>query len=330
MIRLFDRFGALAMGLGVGLGLAVAGVAPAGAADDFPNHSIRFIIPFSAGQSADQVGRIPTEAASKFLPQPIVVEYRPGGQGAVGILEMINSKADGYTMAFCGITCYALPQMMDPAPFKVDDFVPVTTLVSTPVVLVARKDLGLKDVKAVVDSALANPDKLSIGLPGTASGTALTTHMFRAASKAPLHLVPYSDGTYMTDILAGRLDLIVITVGQAIEHVRAGNMVPLAVSGTTRSSLLPDVPTFKEAGFSGVEVTPAVHVVVPKGTPEKEIAILNAAYAKALREPELAEKLRSLAIEPVGDTPQEARKVVDDMIQAYGQVIRDNNIKMGR
>jgi tripartite-type tricarboxylate transporter receptor subunit TctC len=331
MLKVFDTLSRLARGLSLSLGLVVAaGIFPSYAAGDFPTRPIRFIIPFGAGQSADQVGRIPTEAAAKFLPQPIVVEYRPGGQGAVGILALINSKADGYTMGFCGITCYTLPQMMNPTPFKVDDFVPVSTLVSTPVVLVVRKDLGLETMKDIISYAHVNPGKLSIGLAGTGSGLALTTYMFRAASKADLHVIPYSGGDYVTDTLAGRLDLVFLTVGQAIEHIRAGTIKPLAVSGASRVSIIPDVPTFTEAGVPGVEVTPAVHAVVPKGTPEKAIRILNEAYAKALREPELVEKLRSLAIEPVGDTPEEAQKVVDTEIKEYGKVIRENNITLGR
>lgn len=309
------------------MGVLLAG-ASASVAEDFPTRSVRFIIPFQAGQGVDLLGRIPAEAASKHLPQPIVIEYRPGGQGAVGMLELITSKADGYTIGLCASTCYILPQLANPAPFKTDGFKPITTLVRTPFVLVARPTLEAPDLKHVIEKVKAEPAAISVGLPGVGSVLSIMNYVLQEAAQVKFHTVPYSASLEaLTDVVAGRLDLVFVTTGQAKEFIEAGKVKALAVTGAERNEHLPNVPTFGELGVSGMEATSSYQAVAPADTPDAVMKTLNTAFVTALKEPALIERLKQLSITPVGDSVEEARAVADTEIARYGQVIRDNNIK---
>jgi len=310
--------------------IAAAVVASAAMAQDpFPDHPIRVIVPFTAGSGTDVVARIVGENMSKTLGQPIIIENRPGAGGTVGAAVVAKSAPDGYTLLVHSAGHVANPAIYKELPYDtLRDFAGITPLASLPNVLVVAPAKGYKSVKDLVDYARANPGKLNYGSAGNGSATHMNAEIFRQAAKFDAVHVPYK-GTpeAMTEVMSQRIDFFFAPLSSALPQIKDGRLQALAVGTAKRSPLLPDVPTTVEAGYPKSEYVFWVALLAPAATPKPVVDKLNAQINKALADPAIHEKLRTLGAEPMPMQPAAFDAFLREETARMAQVVKAAGIK---
>ena len=308
--------------------LLLGGLAGPALSQAFPDRPIRLIVPFGPGGGTDLMARVIAEKAGDLLGKPVVVENRPGGGATLGIVALTQARPDGYTLAVCPPICATAPSLYDPAPFDpARAFAPVTALADLPLVLVAQRGLGVKDVQGLVSKARGLPQGLNYASPGAGSSNHLAAEALRRVTGLDMTNIPYRSGAAaLTDVVSGRVDIYFDTVASALPQIRAGTVVALGVTGAARATQLPEVPTMKEAGLAGFETSPRALLVAPAGTPEAVVARLNTVFGEALRDPSTARRLVETGAEPAGGTPAEASARLAEETARLGTLIRENRI----
>jgi len=277
--------------LGTAASAALTRPAPA---QDFPRRPIQLIVPFPAGGSTDVGARIVASIAEKDLGQPVIVVNRTGAAGQLGWTEAARAKPDGYTLAFINLpTMNAV--ILDPerkAMFGLDSFVPVVNQVLDPSLLWVRADSRFKSMADLVAAAKQAPNTISASIIGILSDDHFATLMLREATGAEFRLVNF-DGAApsVTAILGGHVEVSFDNVGNVFPRLRAGDGRGLAVMDTKRSKFLPDVPTTVELGYPTVISNSSRGIAAPKGTPDAVLQVLEAAFGKAMNDPEHVRKL---------------------------------------
>ena len=276
-------------------------VAALPAAADYPDHAIRLVVPFPPGGPTDIVARPLAQALTTALGQSVVVENRGGAGGSIGADIVAKSAPDGYTLlmgtvgtnAINGALYKHLPH--DP----VKDFTPVALVASSPVALVVNPAAGIKSVDEFIARARADPGRLPFGSAGAGSPGDLTGEMFAASAHIQLQHVPYKGcAPAVVDLLGNQIPAMFDPVQSVIPHVRAGKLRALAVSGTARSPVLPDVPTFTEAGVKGVESRAWWAVFGPANMPAEATARLSREIAKIVKSDAFREPLANIGVQP--------------------------------
>ncbi|WP_160122359.1 Bug family tripartite tricarboxylate transporter substrate binding protein [Rhodovarius lipocyclicus] len=311
-----------------GLALSCALALPV-AAQNFPDRPIRLIVPFGPGGGTDLIARIVAERAGAALGQQMLVENRPGGGATVGIVAMAQSRPDGYTLAVCPPICATAQSLYNPPPFNAErDLAPVISPAELPLVLVVPKSLGVTDAQGLLQRARQARQGLAFASPGAGSSGHLAAEVFHRASGTQMVHVPYRSGAAaLTDIVAGRVDFYFDTVASALAQIRAGEVVALGVTGTSRVPQLPDVPTMGEAGVRGFDFpSPRLRVVAPAGTPAPVLARLNAAFQAALADPALQARILEAGGKPAGGTAEETRTELNEEAGRFGRLIREIGI----
>jgi tripartite-type tricarboxylate transporter receptor subunit TctC len=266
---------------------------------------------------------------SKTLGQPIVIENRTGAGGTVGAAVVAKSAPDGYTLLVPSAGHVANPAIYANLPYDtLKDFAGVTPLASLPNVLVVSPAKGYKTVKDLVTRAQQHPGELNYGSAGTGSATHMNAEIFRQAAKFDAVHVPYK-GTpeAMTEVISQRIDFFFAPLSSALPQIKEGRLQALAVGTAKRSPLLPDVPTTVEAGYPGSEYVFWVALLAPEATPRPVIDKLNAAALKALSDPAIVEKLRTLGAEPMPMSPQAFDAFLRDETARMGKVVHAAGIK---
>jgi len=296
---------------------------------NFPDHPIRFIVPFTAGSGTDIVARTVGEHMSKTLGQPIVIENRPGAGGTVGAAVVAKSTPDGYTLLVHSAGHVANPAIYKELPYDtLKDFAGVTPLASLPNVLVVSPGKGYKTVADLVANAQAHPGQLNYGSAGNGSATHMNAEIFRQAAKFDAVHVPYK-GTpeAMAEVVSQRIDFFFAPLSSALPQIKAGRLQALAVGTAKRSPLLPDVPTTIEAGYPGSDYVFWVALLAPAATPKPVIDTLNRAALKALSDPAIHEKLRALGAEPMPMQPALFDAFLRDETARMAHVVEAAGIK---
>lgn len=297
-------------------------------ADDYPTRPITIVAVFGPGSASDTICRIIADKLSPLLGQPVVVEDRPGADGALAALYVHHQPADGYTLLM-GTNS---PLSADPFihndinydPIK--DFEPITRVGSFTLMLVVNTKLPIHSVKELVDYAKANPGKLTYASGNTAGIVGLET-LKRWAEVSILH-VPYkTTAPALEDIIAGRVSMMFADFTSAMPHVTAGTIRPLAISRIKRSSLYPDLPTMDEAGIKGFNLDAWAGLVAPTGTPPAVIAKLNAALRKVIDSPDVQAKFKNVGFEGFSSTPQELGDYMKAEIVDWGKMVKDAGIR---
>ena len=310
--------------------IAAAVVASAAMAqDNFPDHPIRFIVPFTAGSATDIVARTVGESMSRTLGQPIVIENRPGAGGTVGANVVAKSTPDGYTLLVPSAGHVANPGIYKELPYDtLKDFAGVTPLASLPNVLVVSPAKGYKTVKDLVANAQAHPGQLNYASAGKGSATHMNAEIFRDAAKFDAVHVPYK-GTpeAMTEVIGQRVDFFFAPLASSLPQIKDGRLQALAVGTAQRSPLLPDVPTTVEAGYPKSDYIFWVGLLAPAATPKPVIEKLNAAALKALADPAIHEKLRTLGAEPMPMQPAEFDAFLREETARMTKVLQAAGIK---
>ena len=290
---------------------------------------MRLIVPGGAGGSSDAVARLPQRAAQQALGQPIVVENRTGAGGAVGTMDVLRSAPDGYTILMTSLGTHVLRPLIVKEGFDtLRDLAPITRLVDVPGVILAAPELPVGNLRELVAYAKAAPQPLAYGTPGIGTTPHLIAEFLAARTGIRLLHIPYaaSSASY-TDLMAGRLPLAFSLVTGVQGHIMGGRMKAIAVTSRQRLAALPNVPTVEESGLSDFDVTSWYGTMAPAGTPLAIREQLHAAFAAALRDPEVVERLAGIGAEVVAKGPTQFAEDLRADFRRWTPVIRDAHLK---
>jgi tripartite-type tricarboxylate transporter receptor subunit TctC len=297
-------------------------------ADDYPSRPITIVSVFGPGSASDTICRIIADKLSPALGQPIIVEDRPGADGALAAVYVHHQPADGYTLLM-GTNS---PLSADPFIYRglgydpIKDFVPITRVGSFTLMLVVDPNLPIHSIKELVDYAKANPGKLSFA-SGNTAGIVGGYTLAKWAEINMLH-VPYkTTGPALMDIIAGRVSMMFADFTSAQPHVKAGTVRPLAISRIDRSSLYPDLPTMDEAGIKGFNLDAWAGLVAPVGTPAAIVTKLNGALRNIIDSPDVQAKFKNVGFEGFSSTPEELGAFMKVQLDVREKMVKDADIK---
>lgn len=299
-------------------------------AQTWPSKPIRLINPYAPGGFGDTVARPMFDQLAQSLGQPIIVESQAGANGTLASNVVAKAAPDGYTLLIANLGPIAMNPVLYPAttadPLKV--FVPVTQLVSGPLVILAHPDFPAKTLQELMDYARANPGKVSYGSVGPGSTTHLAGELLALKGKLDLLHVPFKGAApVITNLLGKQVDIGIVNISLAKPHIDAGRLRPIAVTTLKRSSILPDVPTVAEA-LPGFEVNPWWGLMAPVGTPSQVITRVEQEMIRILKIPAIAAKLRESGLEPEGTTSAEYGKLIAADIDQWREVVKANKISV--
>ncbi len=303
--------------------LASACLAPHAQAQDYPDKSIRLVVPWPAGGGADAVGRAVAQALTAELGKTVYVENVAGAGGNIGTQQFIRSTPDGYTLLLAtSSTNVANPYLYKKTGFDpIKDFTPVASVALLSSVLVVPSASPFKTPKDIIDAAKAKPGKVSYGSGGVGASAHLAGELFKSVAKVDITHVPYKgSGPALTDVMGGQLDLMFDT--GAFSHIKGGKIRALAVAADKRHPLIPDVPTFEELGIKGVVMNAWYGVAAPAGTPAPVVAKVNQAVNQALKSGDLAKRLADIGAEVRGGTPEDFSKFWRSELVRYEALVK--------
>lgn len=271
----------------------------------YPNRPITLVVPYPAGGSADILARTVGARLGQRLGQPVVVDNRGGAGTAIGARIVASAHPDGYTLLLGTVSSQAInPAMNKVAYDPVKDFTAISPLASIPFVLVANPAAKIDSVAGLIAQAKKQPDGLSYASAGRGTSNHLAGELFASAAHIHLLHVPYKGSApALTDVMAGIVPLMFDLQVTTLPYLKSGKLKALAVTGRTRSSLLPDVPTMIESGLPGYEVTAWFGVFAPAGLPTPILTRLNTEITDILGTPEMKKRLQELGAEPESGTP---------------------------
>jgi len=322
MRNIFGRL--LAVGV---LGLAALGAA----AQNFPDRTVRFVVPYPPGGFNDTLARVSADKLGKMWNQTVVVENKPGGNTTVGNVSVAKGPADGYSILITPLPFSALPGLYRAnLPYDaLKDFQPVVWAGSTMNALVVRNELPVNNVHELIEYARKNPGKLNYGSTGSGSSNHLSMELFMKMTGVKLAHIPYKGSApAVTALLGGEIDALFDNVPNVLQQIKAGKMKAIGVSGLQRSVLLPDVPTIAESGVPGYEVNVWFGMQVPAATPRPVVDKLNRDIVTLLKEPDVVKRFRDQGVEVVASTPEQFSKLVQSEVVKWTQLIQDANIRI--
>lgn len=296
-----------------------------------PNRQLRLIVPFSPGGSTDVGGRVIAERLSETLGQPVVVENRTGAGGAVGVEAAARSQADGYTLlvATNGVMTQAPHLGLMRAVDVRRELTYLSKIFTTDVIVVVHPSIPAQTLQEFVAHVRARPGQLSFATSGVGSGTHIFTELFMAVTGTQMVHVPYrGSGQAMADLVNGTVQVMLDQPASSIGQVRARAIRALATSGPERISVLPDLPTFTEAGFGEATVQSWGSIAVPAGTPLAAQERLGAAVREAVSNPGVISRMAAAGLVAVGNTQAEMDRFAAREFDRWGQVIRARNIRV--
>lgn len=293
-------------------------------AQSYPNKPVRLIVANAPGGSDDTHGRLLGQRLAEHFSQPFVIENRSGSGGAVARAFVAKAPADGYTLLLAAHSSAAAPHLYKGHSDPVKDFAPVSLVAITHQVMVIHPSVPAETVKEFIALARTRQGKLNFGSTGVGGGPHLNAELFLTMAKLEATHIPYKGagaGIYV-DLLAGQLDFYIGPISTALAYIGSGRVRALAVTGTTRASKLPDVPTMAEAALPRYEMSGWYAIFVPAATPGDVVALLNAALVKQVASPQLRDAYLALSTEPRSSTPEEMAKRLTDDIEKYGRIIK--------
>jgi tripartite-type tricarboxylate transporter receptor subunit TctC len=318
----FRRFAALSL-----LGLSLVGTGPAFALD-YPTRPVRWIVAFPAGGSNDIVARLMGQWLSERLGQPFVVENRPGAGGNLGTQAAVNATPDGYTLLFAAPHNAINATLYQKLPYDfLRDIMPVAAIAQASNVMEVNPTVPAKTVAEFIAYAKANPGKISYASAGIGTAIHLSAELFKVMTGVDLVHVPYRGGApALTDLMGGQVQVMFDNLTSSIEHIRAGKLRALAVTTSTRSDALPDVPTVAET-VPGYEASIWYGIGAPKGTPTEIIDKLNHAINMALADPKMIARLADLGCTPLAMSRDEFGALVGAETDKWAKVVRFSGAK---
>ncbi len=310
------------------LPLAVLAVAASGQTP-YPSRPVRFIVPSAAGGGTDIIARAIAQKLSESLGQQFIVDNRPGAGQMIGIELAAKSPADGHTIVMAASTLAINSVMYKKVSYDpVRDFAPITQAASLPNVLVVHPSLPVKSVAELIAYAKQRPGQLNFASAGIGTSPQMSVELLKSMAGIDMVHIPYK-GTSpgVVDLLAGQVTVMTPNVLTALPHIKAGKLRALAVTSAKRSEALPDTPTIAEAGLPGYDSTQWYGVLAPAGTPHEIVTRLHAEIVRALRLPDLRERLAADGAEAVGSTPEEFAAFIQSEIEKWTAVAKSAGIR---
>jgi tripartite-type tricarboxylate transporter receptor subunit TctC len=299
-------------------------------AQSFPSKSVRLIVPFPPGGPADVLGRVYAEKLSAAWSQSVIVENRAGAAGNIGSDMTAKAAPDGYTILLIASSHVINSALYDKLPYDpIKDFTPLSQVAYYSLVLVAHPSVPAQSVSELVALAKAQPGKLALVSAGNGTPTHLTAELFRTAAQIDFLHVPYKGAAPATnDLLAGQGQLMFNNPVSALPHVTAGKLKALAVTGTQRSALAPDIPTIAESGYPGFEAGTWYAFLAPAGLPPEISKKLSRDIVAITKQDDLKTRFAKMGIEALGGTPEQLSEVMQADLVKWSAVIRNANIKL--
>lgn len=304
------------------LGATALALSGAALAQAWPDKPIRVVVPYPPGGPSDIVLRGAAEKMQAALKQPIVLENKPGAGGTLGAAEAARAAPDGYTWFWSTDNTVTInPHVYKKLPYRVEDLVPVTVASSFSQVLVCNPSLGVRTLADFV--AKARSSKLSYASGGAGVPGHLAMELLLATAGLEMQHIPYKGPAPATqDVMGNQVPCGFLAGPTVLPHVRSGRLVALAVSGATRSEMMPDVPTVAEAGFPAYDASFMLVLFAVRGTPEPIVAAMHKAMVDALRMPDVVDKLRLTDQAVVASTPQQATATLTATGRKWGEVAK--------
>ncbi len=300
------------------------------AQENFPNKPIKIVVPYSAGGPADLLARGIAEKLGPRLGQPIIIENKPGVGGHTGAEQVARGPADGYTLVLATIAHNGAVKLYpnlryDPA----KELKPVILLAEAPSILIVKQDLPARSVQELLTLARAQPGKLTYGSAGNGSAMHMAAELFRYLTKIDYTHVPYRGGApAMADLLGGQIDMLFESLGTAHAQLKSGKVRALAVTGSTRSPSLPEIPTVSESGVPGYASVPWYTLSIASGTPTPIVNKLNTELNTVLKDKDLLQRWEALGIMALGGSPVEALRRNEQETVKWNSVIDAAKIKL--
>ena len=302
---------------------ALIATASHAAAQSYPVKSIRMIVPSTPGGSVDTLARLVAQKMTASLGQQVVVENRSGSGGVVGTEVAAKSAPDGYTLLMAYGSHVINPTLYPKLPYDtVKDFAPITQVAVQPLLVNVHPALPVKSVRELIALARARPGELNYASAGSGSGGHLATEILNMMAGIKMTHVPYrGSAPAMFDLVAGNTQLMILTLITSLPHVRSGRLRGIAITSATRSPVVPEVPTVGET-VRGYEVVVSYFLLAPARTSHEVVSRLHAEAAKALKQPDVVERLARDGADPVGNTPEQtARYIADEMVK-WGKAVK--------
>ncbi len=305
---------------------------PSGAAwaQDYPARPIRLIVAFTAGGTTDFVARLLADRLKASLGQSVIVDNRPGANGAIGAEYVAKSEPDGYTLFFTTVGAVAInPALRSNLPYDpLRDFAPVGMAVFNSTMLVVNAAMKINSAHELAALARERPGAITIAITGLGAISHLGLELYQAAAGVKFQAVPYRGASQaVTDLIGGQLDGLFGDVPTVVTQIKAGRLKALAATSKERSEIFPDVPTFVEQGFADTVANQWAGTLAPARTPAAVIGRLNAALAAVLNDPEVRERLKQAGVTPSPSSPEDFGRYLQEEITRWGRLIREKGIK---
>ena len=299
-------------------------------AQSYPTKPIRFIVPFAPGGSTDTLARTIGQKLAESLGQQVVVDNRSGANGNIGMEIVAHAAPDGYTILLGYIANLAIgPSLYARLPFDpVKDYAPITQPAASPNILVAHPAVPAKTFQEFIAYAKANPQKVNFASAAVGSIGHLAGELLNRAAGIQMQHVPYKgSGQAVIDLLGGQVQAMFSGMSSVMPHIKSGKLRPLAVTGAQRSPAVPDVPTIAESGFPKFEATAWYGILAPAGTPQAVISRLHGEIVRALKMPDVKERLENVGFELVGGTPEALGAYIRSEIKKWAPVVKASGAK---
>ncbi len=292
-------------------------------AQQYPTRPVRVVVGFAPGGGVDISARLLAAKLSDFLGPQVIVENKPGAGTNLAAGEVVKSTPDGYTLLMNSPAVVINPSLYAKAPYQLSDFIGVSIFASTTNLLVVPASLPAKTVQDLVRMAKEKPGSLNYSSAGQGTTQHLAGELFKLRTGTQIVHVPYKgSGPSMTALLASEVQLTFINPVAAGGHVKAGKLRALAVTDDKRTELMPDVPTMKEAGVDGVEVSLWYALLAPAATPRDVVEKLGAAVGRAAKDPMVRDALKKQGADPVGNTPTEFNAYLKQEFARWAEVVK--------
>ena len=330
MTKYFVRFFLSLVLRSLAVVLLTVPAAMAQSAAGYPDRPIKLLVPFAPGGLVDTYARSLHPRLVELLGQQVIIENRGGAGGTIAEAMLAKATPDGYTIMMSGDSVPANPHLYKGLSYELfRDLTPVSQLARVPLVLVSPTNIAPESLRDFVAWGKQRAGQISFASPGTGTSNHFASELFNAAAGLRMVHVPYKGGgPAMTDLMGGQVQALFSSVFVAAPQVKAGKIRALAVSSERRSALLPQVPTFAEAGYPGFVMASWSGLFVPAGTPPAIIQRLHGDFAKALRAPDVQARLAELATEAVAMPPAEFAAVLRAEYDKFGKLIRELGISV--
>ncbi len=300
-------------------------------AQDYPEKTIRLIVPYTPGGTADMLARTIGQKMAESLGQQIIIDNRPGAGGNIGADLVAKAAPDGYTILMGTVATHAInPNLYPKIPYDAaKDFAPIALVATLPNLLVVNPSLPARNVKELIALAKSKQGELAFASAGNGTSQHLSGELFKKMTGVDMIHIPYKGSApAVTDLVGGQVQLMFDNIPSSLPQVRAGKLRALAVTGPRRSPVLPDLPTLSEAGLPGFSITSWFALFAPAGTPAKILIRLNKEAGKAIASKELRQQWMAQGIEPAGGTSEQLAAFRRIEAPKWEKIVRDSGARV--